>query len=293
MILFYSIGGGLGHLTRFGAFINTIGIDEPVTMIASSPFARDNRVVDQKHKVLIPPFRAARTRESLVQWLQTIVDDLKPRKIYIDAFPSGILGELNEVFFPAGCESFLLARIIKWPVYRERIPGFHNRFKKVFQLEELSSDYLGFLQAHADSIEMVALNRPEMRPPAVELKEKSWLVIHSGPDSELQAILQAVDADYEKETEKPQVLVVYPGKRPVFVPSGYEFMNIYPAYPLFPYAERVYSAAGFNMVDQMKEFRSRHYVMPFERILDDQFKRCELYRNEFARVLSESEIRQK
>jgi hypothetical protein len=288
MKLFYIIGGGLGHLTRFSSFLRTMQIDEPVTLIASSPFARDKRVVSDKHKVLIPPFRSARSKEDLIIWLQEIIDSLKPESIYIDAFPAGILGELTQVFFPSGAKVFLLARLIKWPVYLERIPVFNKKFEKVFLFEELPEEYADFLEANSKNLQEMQLALPRAEMAAEYDSAEKWLLIHSGPDSELKSLLKIVEEDLEKEKNKPRVLVVYPGKKPDFVPEQYEYVNLYPAYGLFKAAARVYSGAGFNMVDQMRDMRNKHYVMPFERILDDQFERCRQHEKEFAAVLNDS-----
>lgn len=285
MKLFYTVGGGLGHLTRFTSFLNTMKIDEAVTIIASSPFARDSRVIDPRHQVLIPPFKAARTREDLIVWLQKVVDELKPEQVYIDAFPAGILGELTEVFFPAETEIYLLARIIKWPVYAERIPVFNSRFTKVFRFECLDEDYEKFLSEHADEIVDIDLKRETSEDQVAGIPEGCWLVIHSGPDSELESLLRVVKEHLERAKSDPQVVVVYPGHRPEFVPETFSFITAYPVFSTYGRAERVYSGAGFNMVDQMRKFRAHHYVMPFERILDDQFARCRLYQQEFAEVL--------
>jgi hypothetical protein len=285
MKLFYSVGGGLGHLTRFSAFLNSMQIVEPVTVIASSPFARDSRVVDRKHNVLIPPFRAARSREDLIVWLQQTIDELKPEQMYVDAFPAGILGELCGVVLPEPTQLFLLARIIKWTVYQERIPTFNLRFKKVFELEQLDEQYKKFLQSNAEDVETMVLKRPVSNEPFAEIPVGSWLVIHSGPDSELEALLEVVSEDYRQQTDRPEVFVIYPGKRPQFVSKDFAFLSAYPVSAAYEKAARVYSAAGFNMVDQMHPYRSRHYVMPFERILDDQFERCRQHQSEFAAVL--------
>lgn len=285
MKLFYSVGGGLGHLTRFTAFVNTLQLDEPVTIIASSPFARDSRVIDQRHKILIPPFRAARTRDDLVVWLQQVIDEIKPDQVYIDAFPAGILGELSQVVFSSHTELFLLARIIKWPVYKERIPVFNLSFKKVFRLETLNSEYELFLRDHCLTMQDMTLQRPQINQDFSQIPQDCWLVIHSGPDSELETLLKTVSADLEQQSAKPEVVVIYPGRRPEFVPESFSFYSFYPVFSAYPRAARVYSAAGFNMVEQMRPFRSRHYVMPFDRILDDQFERCRLNQSEFAAVL--------
>lgn len=287
MILFYSVGGGLGHLTRFGAFCETINLHEPVTIVASSPFARDQRVVNPAHRAIIPPFSASKNRETLIGWFQHLIDEVKPEKLFIDAFPGGILGELNQVFLPTGCECYLLARIIKWQSYCERIPQFKMLFKKVFVLEKLDSEYLDFLRINSEALVETRLVMPALTPPPVTISDNAWLVIHSGPDSELQAILGKVRRDLKTQQVPPEVVVIYPGKRPAFVDETFRFENLYPAHGLFAKAARVYSAAGFNMIHQMQDFRFKHYVMPFARLIDNQFARVELYHQEFAAVYSE------
>ncbi len=287
MILFYSVGGGLGHLTRFGTFYATMGFNEPVTVIASSPFARDQRVVAPVHRALIPPFAAAKSRENLIVWLQQIIDEIKPTRFFIDAFPGGILGELNELILPVTCECNLLARIIKWKSYQERIPNFRLHFKKVFVLETLDRDYMTFLREHADTVETAQLLMPPLATPPISISDNTWLVIHSGPDSELQAILQKVEQDLTGQQIKPEVVVIYPGKRPPFVDERFRFENLYPAHALYARAARIYSAAGFNMIQQMRDFRFKHYVMPFSRLFDDQHARVELNRGEYAAIYAE------
>lgn len=287
MILFYSVGGGLGHLTRFSAFYEISGLNEPVTIVASSPFVKDSRVVAGIHRTIIPPFSASKNRETLIAWFQQLVNELKPEKVYIDAFPGGILGELNHVDFPAGCKCYLLARIIKWQSYQERIPDFRMRFKKTYTLETLCEEYVRFLQTVSDEIESPQLPMPPVNTPLITVPDNAWLVIHSGPDSELQQLLKKVEEDLKKTEEKPEIVVIYPGKRPAFVNENYRFDNIYPAYTLYPRARRVYSAAGFNMIHQMRDFRFKHHVMPFPRLIDDQFARVELHRHEFAAVMKE------
>lgn len=288
MILFYSVGGGLGHLTRFSAFYEVSGLNEPVTIVASSPFVKDNRVVAGIHRTIIPPFSASKDQQSLVEWFQKLINELSPEKVYIDAFPGGILGELNHVRFPAECKLYLLARIIKWQSYQERIPDFKLHFNKVFILEALAAEYVSFLTKVSDQTENLQLPMPPISVPPITVSDNAWLVIHSGPDSELQQLLEKVEKDLEKSDEKPEVIVIYPGKRPAFVRDDFRFENLYPSFALYPSARRVYSAAGFNMVHQMRDFRYKHHVMPFPRLIDDQFARVELHRSEFAAILKDT-----
>lgn len=289
MKLFYSIGGGLGHLTRFSSVIRSLKIDEPVTLVASSPFARDPRVVDSKHRVIIPPFWAARSKESLTEWFQKLIDEEKPEEVYIDAFPAGILGELNQVFFADSTRLFTLARILKWNVYAERIPNFRLAYEKAFVLEPLAHEHMEFLHANAKQVEELKLLVPVLRPEIPPTNDNTWLLIHSGPDPELKMLLKQVEKDAAQQKDCPEIIIVYPGKRPDFVSLDYKFINLYPAFEMFETAGRVYSGAGFNMIHQMLNYQNRHHVMPFERILDNQFARVELHKSKLARVLSSAD----
>jgi hypothetical protein len=262
-------------------------MNEPVTIVASSPFVRDNRVISPMHRAIIPPFSASKSQETLIAWFQNLLDETKPEKLYIDAFPGGILGELNRLVLPPGCECYLLARIIKWPEYLDRIPDFRLHFRKVHILEKIDPHYQEFLQRHADEISFTRLGSLPSQKAPIEIPDNAWLVIHSGPDSELQALLARVEQDMMLEKQQPEIVVIYPGRRPAFVRDEFVFAGIYPAYSLFERAARVYSAAGFNMVHQMCSWRHKHYVMPFARLIDDQFARVSLYHDEFAAVLTE------
>ncbi len=286
MNLFYSVGGGLGHLTRFSTFCHTMNIEPPVTIVASSPFVKDQRVVPGENKTIIPPFSAGKDQQSMTNWFQKLIDQISPEKVFIDAFPGGILGELNQVFFPRSCSCFLLARIIKWDIYRERIENFRHKFDKVFVLEALDHDYLEFLKGCSQELESLDLAMPSVTRPPLNISENAWLVIHSGPDAELKGLLEIVEKDVATEEIPPEIVVIYPGRRPDFVKPAFRFENLYPAHGLFPAAKRVYSAAGFNIIHQMRDFRYKHYVMPFPRLFDNQFARTELYKNEFARILT-------
>src|SRR5262249_49323155 len=51
-------------------------------------------------------------------------------------------------------------------------------------------------------------------------------------------------------------------------------LNFYPASLLFPLAERVITACGFNVMRQTESLASIHRFLPFERRFDDQFQRA-------------------
>ncbi|PCK05155.1 MAG: hypothetical protein COA42_18555, partial [Alteromonadaceae bacterium] len=55
-------------------------------------------------------------------------------------------------------------------------------------------------------------------------------------------------------------------------------VNHYPADTLLQQAQVVVSAAGFNIVEQMRGSGKTHWVLPMDRHYDDQFLRAKNYR---------------
>ena len=284
MLLYYAMGGGLGHLTRFGEVCRTLGLDDKICLITSSPFSHDSRVVKPGIEVKIPPFSAAKSADNLALWINEIIATYKPDKFFVDAFPGGLIGELCKVLVPSSTEVIHIARILKWNEYKIRLEGFCQRFSKTYVLEDLEVEHNEFLKSWSDEICNLQLMLPEENPVNLKCSEKFWLVIHAGSDNELKQIINVALEDHESSSSNAELIIVTPGKRPKTVPDEIRHESIFPAFTLFEKAERVYSAAGFNMVDQMRNYRNKHYVMPFARLIDNQFRRCEQASPPFAKV---------
>jgi predicted glycosyltransferase len=96
--------------------------------------------------------------------------------------------------------------------------------------------------------------------------EPHWLVVHSGPQDELDRLLaRAADA--------PRVVVVSP-RRPRRLPERAQWRDVYPVAPHLAHAQRIVTAAGFNLMQETAHLRGRHTFVPFARALDDQFARA-------------------
>ena len=54
--------------------------------------------------------------------------------------------------------------------------------------------------------------------------------------------------------------------------------NLYPITPLLPFANRIITACGFNLMRQTAAYREQHRFLPFPRHLDDQFLRAARHR---------------
>jgi hypothetical protein len=113
----------------------------------------------------------------------------------------------------------------------------------------------------------------------IHISEKSWIVIHSGPEEEVRQLWNLAAETREFTGAKRQLVLVYPGHCPDFVGNTDLHLQTYKAWELLKNAGMVFSAAGFNIVRQMQNTTVPHQIMPFPRALDDQFFRAMIYRH--------------
>jgi hypothetical protein len=58
------------------------------------------------------------------------------------------------------------------------------------------------------------------------------------------------------------------------LPARTHALDIFPADAYFADAQRIFSAAGFNVMRQTARYRSKHTALPMPRRFDDQFERA-------------------
>jgi hypothetical protein len=251
VIVCYAEGGGLGHLTRIRAYLHTVHGDEPATILSTSPFTADPRILGP-HRVL----PAAH------------LPGLRPATLVVDAFPAGLHGELRASSAPPGARVVHLARLLRWDAYRRILPPDPLRFDQVWQLEPLSEPHAAALGPAAP----LDLTDPPV-PASAGGADGSWLIVHSGPPSEIQELVRYARDCAAAEGLRPRLVLAAP-QCPAGLPADVEHIDPYPAWPFFAAAGRVVSAAGFNIVRQMRPWRSKHLMLPFPRRFDDQFTRA-------------------
>ncbi|MFL5958130.1 MAG: hypothetical protein ACJ756_11830, partial [Solirubrobacterales bacterium] len=131
MIVYYAIGGGLGHLVRARAVLHTLGASDAV-LVTASPFANDARVTGEVPVVDVPPSLDG-DRGGLRRWFAGLVAAERPERVIVDAFPAGVVGELPELDVPVDH----VARLLRWPKYARRLDRPLPRIETTFVLEPL------------------------------------------------------------------------------------------------------------------------------------------------------------
>ena len=271
MLLYYALGGGLGHLVRARAFLHTLGLDGEAALFTSSRFADDPRVTGGLRVVRVPE-ELDGDREGLRAFLGRTLSHLGASRLVVDAFPAGILGELAGFSPPPGLELWHAARLLRWSRYAaDASPGL-PRFEKTFVLEALHADHARALEAASGALDPLDLVDPPSPPPE-PIEGPYALVVHAGPVGETGDLVAHARELLRASGSGARVVVASPG-RPVDLPPDATWLDALPASGHFAAAERIVAAAGFNVVRQTAAFASKRFLVPYPRRFDDQFTRA-------------------
>lgn len=271
MLLYYALGGGLGHLTRARAFLHTLGLESGATLFSSSRFADDSRVTGGLPIVRVPPALDG-DRAGLRDLLERTIAERGVDRLVVDAFPAGILGELAGFAPPPGVALGHVARLLRWERYAADASPRLPRFATTWVVEELHADHRRALEAASGELRPLALVDPPS-PPAEPLEPPYALVVHSGPDEETLELVAFARDLFRAEARTTRLVLVAPS-RPETLPPEVAWVDACPATGLFTRAERIVAAAGFNAVRQTEPHRERRVLVPFPRRFDDAFTRA-------------------
>jgi hypothetical protein len=281
MILYYAVGGGLGHLTRARALLHTLGIQEPATILCSSPFGADPRIAGP-HEIKIIPHSLMDNRKAYTLWFRKWLAEQNPSALYVDAFPSGILGELCGIAFPRSIRLIHVARFLRWQEYQQVLTGDLPPFERTLRVEPLDADQSRVLQQQggenlnlslADPPAFLDSNTERIIQAQRKKQEALWLIVHSGAVTEVQDLIDYAKEMSQLESVAPRLLLVAP-QQVNDCPSSILQMDLYPATMLFPIADRIISACGFNIMRQTESCEEKHRFIPFPRRFDNQFLRA-------------------
>ncbi len=269
MIVCYANGGGLGHLTRIRAYLHTTAPGEPATILTGSPFAVDLRVTGGRPVRSAPPGLGP---ADLTRWIGSVLAELDPAELVVDAFPAGLAGELTAAAIPGRTKAVHLARLLRWDAYAPLLPPAPPRFAETWLVEPLTGEHEAYLRSVSSSVAPLDLvEPPDGGPPPYA--PVGWLIVHSGPVEEVTELIGYARELAEMEGVRPRLTLVSQ-RPPVPLPPDVNLLDAYPASSLFPAAERIITAAGSNAVRQLAPWRERHRMMPFPRRFDDQYARA-------------------
>ena len=264
MILYYAVGGGLGHLTRGRRVLEVLGLENRAALVTASPYARDARITGGI-PVIDVPARLEHEPDEHRAWLRDLIRERAAERLIADAFPAGIQGELSGL--PIAMD--YVARILRLDEYR-RVVSDIPRFDTTWIVEELTAEHQELVRAQSGRIVTLDLTPAPSAPIA---PEPFWLIVHSGPEAEVTELVEYAANLSELAGKRPERILVAT-RCSVLLPDGFEITDEYPVTQLYPRAARIISAAGFNVMCETAAWVEKHDVVPFPRRFDDQYLRA-------------------
>jgi hypothetical protein len=197
-IVYYAMGGGLGHLTRARAFLHTLGFEAAVIVAR----AHDRRVTGD-----IP-----------------VVSEIPPGDLILDTFPAGLMGEIE-----GGAVDYV-ARYVRWDRYT--LPRNPPRIKTAYILEPLHPDQERYVRERAAAIEPIELRDPPCAAPLPPLPPRYVLVVHSDPGEREELLAYARDVCAAEGVHDPIVApdvypatLIAPNATRIFTGGGFNAMR--------------------------------------------------------------------
>ena len=278
MILYYALGGGLGHITRAMAVLHTLRIREKVLIVSSAePSMLDFLPV--KIQIAKPPASTQNNSRKLTAYIQQLFDEHRPSELIVDSFPLGIQGELKNIVY-SGIRTYL-ARLLAWDRYSKVTGNQFYIFNQTFVLEPLHEDHRYIVERISETMVPLELSDPPQNQalPSITDLEQHWLILHSGPDEEVDDLITYAKQIREIEQKQNPLLLVTPSAINKWTHQPVTHIRYYPAQNLMSHVDKIITACGFNTMRQANVYRNKHHFFPFARRFDDQYFRAALYRN--------------
>ena len=236
VILYYALGGGLGHLTRARKVLDALELDaRPAHLVRlRARRARDRRApraartASARPRPRGVPRVAADAARARGRADRRQLSRRHPRRALRVGAASGPPRRP-----PPGLAAVRPAPRRPAPPLRRHLPARARRPR-----------------AH----ERRPARAPAARTGRPLSRAPHTLVVHSGPDDEIAQLLRHAAG---------HTLVISPRHR-----------DVYPIAPHLAHARHIVTAAGFNLMQETAHLRDRHTFIPFARPLDDQFARA-------------------
>lgn len=283
MKLYYAVGGGLGHLARAAAFLFSQSIPiKDVILLTASQFKAFGGL-PKALKVIVIPSKLSQDLEAYQVFLAETIEQYAVEEIYLDAFPLGILGEWNSFLDCPNLKFYYIARLLNWERYSPLLQDKNPRFEQVFCIEKLTIAHQKFIDAHSDDVLGISLQYPDSVLSlksadileTLRLEQKPiWLIIHSEPLEELEELLEYAFAAAKLEKLKVNFLIISQVRLKYMLDNLY-YLEATPNTVIFETADRIFTACGFNLMQQTKPCQHKHKFLPFPRRYDLQFERAQ------------------
>ena len=264
MILYYALGGGLGHVARSFALIHHApeSLRSRIRLLVSTKSA--HVALPHSPCPMDPvPEQAMADRRSYERFLEDYLRRHKFSCMVIDTFPFGLLGELKHL--APDLPRVLVGRYLRWDAYCGRCGDTEGavRPRAAVMIEDQEEAYLEALGRHSRVIKApwpVSLAAPAdvMTPSA-----PAFCVTHSGPPEETRLLVEKARAIMAERGIE--------GVPEVFTPER----GLFPLEHHLSHFSDIVAGAGYAAcaAATVLKGRRRYHLHPFPRRFDDQVLR--------------------
>ena len=265
MILIYAFGSGLGHLKRVTSFLQENNYNSKDCLILTN--SSFSNFWDTDCEMMIKDSSFFQSVDFQI-FLKKLITEKNISQLIVDVFPSGFYGELFPILENFEGKKILLSRILSKKYFSKypKISQFHTSYlmEKGIDLQEINS-----IEVHEYDLKISIKNDINF-----DVRKPYFLIIHSQPISEIlylyhlakmhrkeQQIVIFSMLEVPKEKMDSETIVFYKNQLNKTIIEG---------------AEKIFTAAGFNIVQLLKEYKNKWICTPFPRTFDNQFLRKKL-----------------
>jgi hypothetical protein len=194
MILYYALGGGLGHISRSLALMEhaPARIRGRIRMLVSSQSAAVARSLVQCPMDMVPD-SVMTNRGDYLRFLDKYLAEHRFTCMVVDTFPFGLLGELASA--SAALPRVLVGRYLRWDAYCKRVGDLNQAIwpGAAVLIEEQAGDYLEQLQRHTRTIPAagpvsLCFHPDTALPSPLRGESPACCIVHSGTPDEIDIL---------------------------------------------------------------------------------------------------------
>jgi hypothetical protein len=192
MILYYALGGGLGHIARSIAVIGQApaAIQNSIRLLVSSNCAEAARPVCPCPMDTVPE-EAMAIRRLYRCFLDRYLNLHGFTCMVLDTFPFGLVGEWST--FAPELPRILVGRYLRWDIYQKSVkPLLSPTWPQVsLMIEDQDVEYMSDMSRHSRLMQcnsLLSLARPDDYAMSVG-RRPVWCVVHSGSAQELATLV--------------------------------------------------------------------------------------------------------
>ncbi len=268
MILYYAMGGGLGHITRALALCQKWNLKKDQLYILSSGKLIPRIEKHIPYPMLFADSTLTSNRQKYYDYLTHCLADYKIDQIILDTFPAGIVGEWNDIKIDVPVK--YIARHLKWDSYLKRVGGdFKVSPTSTLVIEPLADSHFNWVKQFHYKVDYSPLIfEGGHNFPRIAKRKNNIILVHTGSPSELKQLRNRAKRLSDKlGLAHDEIYELTPDQ------------GIYPAEGYLRQFEHVVSGAGYNSVALARKRGGKQsfHLVPFARRFDDQFFRKNLY----------------